>query len=308
MTEPQDPHDPIGIARLPSLELVARTLVRGLLQGQHFGRDAGSSAEFLAYRAYAQGDEIRRVDWRTFARTDRFYVKDYQQETNVEATLVVDVSASMAYASTPVSKYRYASCIAAALGYLLMRQQDTVALALIDSGLRHYLPPKGTPQHLSRMVQNLEATRPDGTHEGLLKDKATGVARALRTVGARAGARSLLVVLSDFLDDPRKILASLRSLGQRGADVIACHIMDPAERSFPFDNWTRFRDSEDRGVELRVDARQMRQIYRENLEQHLRVLEDGCRGAAVDYFVCATDAPLRRTLATYLDSRARRRR
>jgi uncharacterized protein (DUF58 family) len=299
MTAPNEDTDPVEIALLPSLELVARTLVRGLLQGQHFGRDAGSSAEFLAYRAYSQGDEIRRVDWRTFARTDRFYVKDYQQETNLRATLVVDVSGSMAYKSTQVSKYRYACCIAAALGYLLMRQQDSVALALVDSSLRRFVPPKGTPQHLSVLLRLLESTRPDNE---------TGLAQALRTVGRRADARSLIIVLSDFLDDPREVIASLSRLAQRGADVIACHVLDPAERSFPFDNWTRFRDSEDATVDLRVDARQLKQVYRENLERHLRILEDGCRGAAIDYLPFSTDMPFRRSLAAYLEARSRRRR
>ena len=149
------------------------------------------------------------------------------------------------------------------------------------------------------LASTVESTRPDNE---------TGLAQALRTVGRRADARSLIIVLSDFLDNPREVIASLSRLAQRGADVIACHVLDPAERSFPFDNWTRFRDSEDATVDLRVDARQLKQVYRENLERHLRILEDGCRGAAIDYLPFSTDMPFRRSLAAYLEARSRRRR
>lgn len=296
--ELRDYLDPAAVARLGSLEIIARTLVKGFLKGLHFSSEKGSSIEFLSYRPYVQGDEVRHIDWRTFGRTDRFYLKEYQNETNLRATIVLDDSASMGYRSGEVSKLRYGSCLAAALGYLLLLQRDAVGLVLVDSRVRQFVPPKATAQHLSGIFALMEAAQAQG--ETLLAD-------AIHRLAGRLERRSFVMVLSDFLDDPRAIISSLEHLRHRGDEVLAFHLLDPAEEEFPFTRWTIFRDSENPGLELRLDARQVRELYRENLGAHIEVLRQGCRAANIDYALLSTRRPFELSLATYLEARSRRR-
>ena len=287
---------PADVARLGRLEIVARTLVEGFIKGLHLSPAKGSSTEFAEHRPYARGDEIRRIDWRTFARTDRYYLKEYDDETNVRATLILDGSESMAYPPGEVTKFQYATFLAAALGYLLLRQRDGIGLAVVNSQVRHYLPPRATAQHLGGIFRTLAALQPEG---------ATDLATTLGQIAAHGRSRSLMIILSDFLDDPAKILRGVAQLRHRGCEVVALQIVDPEETDFPFTNWTVFRDPEDSAQKLRVDARQMREIYRENLSAHQDTLKKGCTAAEVDYTVLQTDTPFEVGLANYLDRRNR---
>lgn len=291
--------DPAAVARLGRLEIVARTLVEGFVKGLHFSASKGSSIEFAEHRPYAPGDEIRRIDWRTFGKTDRFYLKEYEDETNVRAILVVDTSASMGFRSGEVSKLRYASCLAAALGHLLLAQRDAVGFAAVAARVERYVPPRGTPRHLRGIFTILESASASGE---------TRLADSVNALADRIHGRSLVVVLSDLLDDPRAIVRGIAHLRHRHSEVILFHILDPAEEDFPFTGWTVFRDPESPSLSLRVDARQVREIYRENLEEHIAILRKGCAALEVDYSLLYTRSPFETALAAYLDSRSRRRR
>jgi len=289
--------DPAAAARLESLELVARTLVEGFLKGLHFSSAKGSSIEFAEHRPYVPGDDIRRIDWKTFGKTDRFYLKEYDDESNVRATIIVDASASMAFPLDGLTKLRYGVCLAAALGYLLLLQRDAVGLAVAGAGLREYIPPKATAQHLRGIFRRLESTQAEG---------ATRLGDCLHQLAERAHARSLAVVISDFLDDPQSVLRGAAHLQHRGVETILFHVMDPVEEDFPFTGWTVFRDSEDPSTQLRLDARQVREVYRENLKEHLDLLRKGAAALKADYALLSTRKPFELALATYLDARSRR--
>jgi|RhiMethySRZTD1v2_1073278.scaffolds.fasta_scaffold14706_8 uncharacterized protein (DUF58 family) len=293
--------DPAAVARFDSLELVARTLVEGFLKGLHYSAAKGSSTEFAEHRPYSPGDDIRRIDWRAFARTDRHYVKQYDDETNVRALLLLDASASMGFASAGVTKLRYATCLAAALGYLLHLQRDAVGLAVVGGvgggpGSRE-IPPKATAQHLRGVFGALEAAVAGGTG-----DLAASIHRAAELLHAR----SLVIVISDFLEDPAPVLQSVAHLRHRGAEVILFHIVDPAEEDFPFTHWTIFEDPERPGTRLRVDARQVRATYRENLEEHLSILRKGAIALEADYALFNTSHAFEAALAAFLAARSER--
>jgi len=297
MAEIRDFLDPVAVARLENLEIVARTLVEGFLKGLHFSPAKGSSIEFAEHRPYVPGDEIRRVDWRAFGKTDRFYLKEYEDETNVRGTLFIDTSGSMGFQSGEVSKLRYAVCLAAATGYVLLGQRDAVGLALGGSTLTQYVPPKATPQHLRGIFSTLSEARAAGE---------TCLADSIHRMAARLHTRSLAIIISDFLDDPRDVITSVAHLKHRHCDAILFHVLDPAERRFPFNNWTVFRDSENPSASLRVDARQIREIYKENLEEHVEILSKGCAALGVDYSFLDTSQPFEVALSVYLAARARR--
>lgn len=288
--------DPAAVARLGRLEIVARNLVEGFIKGLHLSPAKGSSTEFAEHRPYAWGDEVRSIDWRTFARTERYYLKEYDDETNVRATLVLDTSGSMAYPTGELTKFRYATCLVAALGYLLLKQRDAVGLALVDSRVRKLIPPKATAQHLGGVFKTLEETEPG---------ESTSLGGTLHQVAAHAVSRGLVVLVSDFLEEPHEVLRSISHLRHRGCEVLAFHVMAPDEESFPFTNWTIFRDPENAATRLRLDARQIREIYLDNLRTHLSTLKRGCRAAGVDYALVRTDEPFEVSLATFLDKRRR---
>lgn len=292
-----DTLNPAVVARLESLELVARTLVEGFLKGLHFSAARGSSTEFAEHRPYVPGDDIRRIDWKTFGKTDRFYLKEYDDESNVRATIVIDGSASMSFPPEGMTKLRYGVCLAAALGYLLLLQRDAVGLAVAREALELYVPPKATAEHLRGIFQHLEVTRGQGpTHLG----------SCLHQLAERAHAHGLAIVISDFLEDPHASLRGVAHLRHRGVETILFHVMDPMEENFPFTSWTVFRDSEDPSRELRLDARQIREVYRDNLREHMEILRKGAIALQAEYALVSTRQPFELALATYLDARARR--
>ncbi|MBI4606430.1 MAG: DUF58 domain-containing protein [Planctomycetes bacterium] len=295
--ETRDSLDPAAVARLEPLELVARTLVEGFLKGHHFSAAKGASIEFAEHRPYAAGDDVRRVDWKAFGKTDRFYLKEYEDETNVRATMIVDASGSMAFGTAGITKARYAACLAAGIGYLLLAQRDAVGLAVAGAALRRYLPPKATARHLRGIFDALDAERAEGP---------TLLAACIHRVAERLRRRSLVVIVSDFLDDPREVVTAIAHLRHRHADVLAFHVLDPAEAEFPFKEWALFQDSEDPSARLRIDARQIRDVYLENLAEHLDVLRKGCAALEADYSVLTTRKPFDAALAAALDARSRR--
>ncbi len=289
-----DPHE---ISQLHSLELVARVVVDGFLRGVHRSPYRGSSVEFAENRPYVPGDEIARIDWRAYGKTDRLYLREFEDETNLRMTLLVDASASMGFASAGTSKLRYACCLAAALGHLLFRQLDAVGLMAFREDLTRRVPPRASRAHLDGVLGELEKLTPAGrTDLGLVLRKA---------VEAITG-RGLVVLFSDLLDDPTSILRGLARLRTARSDVVVFHLLDPAEREFPYTTWTVFRDAESPGERLRADARWLRRAYLDGLHDHIERLRRGCHASHIDYQLVDTSTPFDVALSRFLTARRKR--
>lgn len=287
---------PQVVAGLATLELKARTIVEGLLLGLHRSPFRGYSVEFAEYRQYIPGDDPSTVDWKVYARSDRHYVKKFEHDTNVEAQLLVDVSPSMAYGgSKGMTKLAYASCLAAALAYLLTRQRDAVGLGLYDEGLQDYVQPSVKTGQLTRLLIALDHARP-----GLASNSAT----ALRQVAERLRRRGLIVVFSDLLDDQPRVIDGLRLLRARGMEVVVFHVLDEDELTFPFEQAATFRDMET-GEEVLTHGPSARQAYLDAVQAWRDTYVTQLRAAGIDYQLASTAAPLDVTLLGWLGSRGR---
>jgi uncharacterized protein (DUF58 family) len=287
---------PTVVAGLGSLELKARTVVEGLLLGLHRSPFRGYSVEFAEYRQYLPGDDPATVDWKVYARSDRHYVKKFEQDTNVDATLLVDVSASMGYGgSHGMTKLAYASCLAAALAYLLAGQRDAVGLVLFDAAVRAYVPPAVKAGQLTRLLVALDHAEP-----GHVSD----TAQALRQVAERIRRRGLVVVFSDLLDEPAHVIDGLRLIRARGMEVVVFHVLDVDELTFPFERAATFRDVET-GEEILTEPRAVRARYLEAIEGLQQTYARELRGAGVDYQLANTSEALDVTLLTWLSGRGR---
>jgi len=244
--------DPAVIARLGTMELKARTVVEGFLSGLHRSPYKGFSVEFAEYRQYLPGDDLSTLDWKVYARTDRHYIKKYEEETNLECHLLLDVSASMAYrGGAPMSKLEYGSVLAASLAFLMNRQRDATGLIAFDERIAFRLPASARPGHLHALLLGLEHLKP-GTR--------SDVGRPLHQLAEALVKRSLVVLISDLLDDPEPIIKGLRHLRFRGTDVVVFQVLDPHELTFPFQGASRFRDVES-NAEVTADAASVRAAY-----------------------------------------------
>jgi uncharacterized protein (DUF58 family) len=292
--------DPRVLARVGALELRARLIVEGLMTGMHRSPYQGVSVEFAQHRPYAPGDDIRHVDWKVLAKTDRIYLKQYQEETNLQLVLVVDASQSMTYSSMRFadgaawSKYDHATAIAATLAYLCIGQQDAVGLAIFDQELRRHLKPSNLPGQWKQIVQELM--------QGNRKEK-TGIGRILEQLAEKITHRSLLVIVSDFFDDLAALQRGLRHLRHRKHEVIALQVLDPAELSFPFDDPTLFEGLEATGS-LLTDPISLRRSYLDNLNRATTDLRKSCRGLNIDFRQMSSGEALDVALAGFLATRA----
>jgi uncharacterized protein (DUF58 family) len=294
-TAPADPRfDPSALARFGDLGLVARTVVEGFLSGVHQSPYKGFSVEFAEHRQYYPGDEIRHIDWRAVGKTDRYYIKEHEEETNLQAHLLVDASGSMAYAGRGVSKFAYARFVAASLAYLLLHQRDAVGLVTHDHAVREILPPRSHAKQLPLVLRTLDETRPGG--ETALADVWHRVAPQLRR-------RGLVVILSDCFDRPPPLLHALRRLAHAGHEVILFHVLAPEEIEFPFDRFTQFRGLERPADTRLVDPHLVRQEYLRNFEAFCHELRTGAAGMRIDYHLLRTDQPVDRALGHYLSRR-----
>jgi uncharacterized protein (DUF58 family) len=292
--------DPRTLARIAALDLRARLIVEGLMAGMHRSPYQGISVEFAQHRPYVAGDDIRHVDWKVLAKTDRIYLKQYQEETNLQLICIVDASESMTYGSVKDAegrawtKYDHATAIAASLAYMAIGQQDAVGLAVFDEDLRRYIKPSNSPGHWKLMVQELsQATR---------KDK-TGVGAVLEQLAEKVTHRSLLVILSDFFDDLASIRRGLRHIRHRKHEVIAMQILDPNEITFPFDDPTLFEGLEGTG-KLMADPVALRRSYLENLNRATDTLRRDSRGLRIDFARMNTSDSLDIALSNFLATRA----
>jgi uncharacterized protein (DUF58 family) len=284
---------PEAIRRLGRLEIRARHIVEGFLSGMHRSPYFGQSVEFLQHREYAPGDDLRRVDWKVWAKQDRYYVKQYEEETNLRCTMLVDVSGSMMYGRGPLNKYDYAATVAASLSYLLLRQQDAVGCTTFDDSIRSATPVRSKRNHLSSIINALAVSEP--------REK-TDLYRILREVAERQPRRGMVLVMSDLFGDTQATLKGLKLLRQRGHDVLLFHILDDDELDFPFDGPTRFEGLETADF-LNCNPRALRQGYLDALGKFLDEIRVGCAHNTVDYAVLRTSQPLDAALAKYMSNR-----
>lgn len=289
--------DPTALAKFGRLELLARLVVEGVMSGLHRSPFKGFSVEFAEHRQYGPGDEIRHIDWRAFGKSDRYYVKEYEEETNLRAYLVVDSSASMAYAGKTLSKFEHARKLAASLAYLMISQRDAVGLVTFDDSVRSLIPPRSAPGHFSVLCKTLEDTKTGGERP---------LSGILHTLAERIWRRGLVIVISDGFDTLEDLSSALRHLRHRHHEVLLLHTLAPEEEEFPFRRPSRFRDLERPGHQLRVDPVSLRKAYLERFNAFCDGLKERARGMDVDYHRASTAEPIETTLLNYLASRSRR--
>lgn len=287
--------DPQTLSKLDGLQLRARKIIEGYVSGPHRSPYHGFSIEFTQHRQYVPGDDLRHVDWKVFGRTDKVYLKQYEEETNLVSYLLLDTSESMLYqgSHSPLSKLEYAKCIAASLAYLVLQQQDSVGIATFDAELRNWVQPSGQPSHLKQLLHVLEQAP---------GEKKTSMGPIFHDLAERFKKRGIVVILSDLFDDPEKILAGIKHFRHRQHDVIVFHILDVDEREFPFHQMMRFCGLENWPDRI-TDPRQLRQIYLREMENFLQKISVGCRGQQVDYVPLLTDQSLDIALSSYLAGR-----
>lgn len=289
--------DPSSLSRFGRLSMIARTVVEGFLSGLHKSPYKGFSVEFAEHRQYYPGDEIRHIDWRALGKTDRFYIKEYEQETNLQAHLLVDASGSMAYGGTGHSKLEHALHVAASLAYLMLHQLDAVGLMTHDTAVRDLLPPASNPKQLLRIFQALERTEAKGE---------TSLAGLWDRLAHQAKRRGMVVILSDCFDPLEPLLHSLRHLRHRGHEVLLLHVLAPEEIEFPFSRLTQFRNLELPANQMLLDPRRLREEYLKNFQTFCQGLRRGATDMGIDYHLLRTDEPVERALAIYLNKRASR--
>ena len=287
--------NPETLARISRLELRARAVVKGVITGMHKSPHRGHSVEFAQHRDYTRGDEIRHIDWKVYARSDRMYVKQFEEETNLKAYLALDCSTSMDYRSGAMSKKQYGSVIAAALATLLMRQRDSIGLALFSNTVDRFLPAAGTPSHLRETFKQLEEAQ---THPR------TGLSNVFHDMAERIKRRSMIVVISDLLDDAQETLKALRHFRHNRHEVVLFHVLDRDELTFPFRETVIFEGMENEG-NLPADPNALRQEYLRLITDHIEALRRGCREGGMDYVQFCTDEPPDVHLAQYLSTRGR---
>jgi uncharacterized protein (DUF58 family) len=287
--------DPQILARIEGLQLRARHIVEGYVSGVHRSPFHGFSIEFAEHREYAPGDDLRYLDWKVFGRTDKLYLKQYEEETNLICNLLLDTSESMRYQSTgaPLSKLEYAQCVAASLAYLILGQQDSAGIVTFDHRVRAAVPPSSNPSHIEQMLHVMEQSVPE---------RKTATGPIFHDVAERFKKRGIVVVLSDLFDDVASMIAGLKHFRHRRHEVVLFHILDPAELDFPFDNITLFRGLEELPDTL-VDPRALRKAYLREFGQFVRALKKGCRMHQIDYVQMRTDQTLDIPLSAYLASR-----
>jgi uncharacterized protein (DUF58 family) len=287
---------PADVARLGSIELRARLVVEGFMTGLHRSPYHGFSVEFAEHRQYHPGDDIRYMDWKIVGRTNRYYIKQFEEETNLRATIAVDTSASMRYASKGnISKFEYAASLAASLCYLMMRQQDASGLALYNKELQSFLPPRSKPSYLQQIFRTLGMAVPS---------EYTSTAMALHRLAEQLPRRGLIVLISDFFDDIESIIQALRHFRHDGHEVIAIQVLDPREKDFDFGLDASFRDMET-GEELITQPFQIKRAYAEALGTFNQRLKQECRQRGVDYVAADTSQPYDIVLREYLHKRER---
>ena len=298
MEDSQKELNPQVLARLEGLQLRARLIVEGYVSGVHRSPYHGFSIEFAEHREYAPGDDLRYLDWKVFGRTDKFYLKQFEEETNLVCSLLVDTSESMRYqsADAAMSKLEYAQCAAAALAYLVLQQQDSVGLVTFDREIRALVRPSSNPSHLKQLLQVMQDSVPE---------RKTATGPIFHALAERFKKRGIVVILSDLFDDVDSMMAGLKHFRNRRHEVVLFHVLDPAELEFPFRRTTMFRGLEQLPNVL-VEPRSLRKAYLREFHDFIHRVKKGCRAQRIDYVQMPTDQPLDLALSSYLASRLKR--
>ena len=299
--------DPDALAKIHRLELIARGVVEGFISGRHRSPYKGFSAEFAEHREYVPGDNIRDLDWRVFGRSDRYYIKQYIEETNLRCLVLLDCSGSMKYAGKlaaqhgrePVSKFRYGQFLAASLAHLMIHQQDAVGLATFDTELRRYIPARSRASHLRAILQELASIEPGAE---------TRLAPIFHDLAERIHRRGLVVIISDLFDDVDDILKALHHFRYRKHEVLMMHVMAEEELTFPFDRWSIFEDLERHGHRLPLDPLSIRSEYLARVKDFVQRVQSGCGQMDIDYVQLSTKNSFDLALSHYLANRMSRMR
>jgi uncharacterized protein (DUF58 family) len=288
---------PEVLARIGNIELLARTVVEGFVTGLHKSPYLGRSVDFAEHRAYMPGDDIRRIDWRLFGRTDRFYLKEFEADSNTDLVQLLDVSRSMRFTSHAITKLDYGRYLVACLAYLARKQRDRVGLVTFDEDVIDFVPPSA--KHLPILLHTLDrADRgPEGSGKGTL-------ARPLHKAGEACHRRGLMVLVSDLYEDPRAVLDAVALLSHRGSDLMVFHVLDPAELEFPFDQPAAYEDLES-GERIPVVPDSVRERYRALVADHIATLSRVLGESRIDYGLFDTSKPLDHALASFLTRRER---
>jgi uncharacterized protein (DUF58 family) len=284
------------LSRISNMQLLAKTVVEGFILGLHRSPYRGFSVEFAEYRQYAPGDEIRHLDWKLYGKTDRYYIKQFEEETNLNCHILLDKSASMGYGSGKVTKLQYGAYLAASLAYFMMMQRDATGLVLFDTEIRQLLPPRSRMPHLHLMLAELEGLEPGG---------GTATGKPLHDLAEGIKKRGLVVLISDLYDEPQDVLSGLQHFRFLGNDVIVFHLADKAELEFPFDRLTEFVDPET-GERVLTAPDSVRERYLAEMEEFFGAFREGCADLRVDYKLFDTSTPLELALSEYLFQRSRR--
>ncbi len=296
---------PEALERLGRLQIIARGVVEGFVTGRHKSPYKGFSAEFAEHRQYVPGDDTRNLDWRVFARNDRYYVKQYIEETNLRATILLDASGSMKYVGEKaasvdgrsLSKFEYARQLAASLAYLLINQQDAVGLVTFDSEVRRYIPARSRPTHLSILLEEAWNTEPGDE---------TNLATTFHDIAERIHRRGMVFVISDLLDDPDELLKAVHHFRHRKHEVILLHVLAEEELTFPFSQWANFRGLEIPDSAISLDPKAVQAEYLRRVQEFVRRIDAGCGQMRIDYVPMCTREPFEVALSSYLAARQSR--
>lgn len=287
--------DPVALSKLGGLELVARLVVEGAVTGLHKSPYQGFSIEFAEHRQYMPGDEIRNIDWKVYAKSDRYYIKKYEEETNLRAYILLDASESMDFGSNGMTKLEYGSYLSASLAYLMLKQRDSVGLVTFDTQMREYVPPRGTPTHLHAITTILEETTAGNE---------TKISEIFHELAQRIVKRGLVIVISDLLDEPDEVLSSLKHFRHQKHEVIVFHLLDKAELEFSFDGPIVFRDLETQET-LSTQANALKDEYLNQIANFIETYKNGCGSSSIDYVQIDTSVPFADVLFSYLSHRRR---
>lgn len=286
---------PEVVSKLKNMNLRARLVVEGFITGLHRSPYHGFSVEFSEYRQYMPGDEIRHIDWKAYGKTDRFYIKQFEEETNLKCYLLVDASGSMGYSSQKITKLEYASYLAAALSYLMIEQRDAVGLITFDQKIRKYLPPRSVKSYLPQILRELDEVK---------CSEITDVASTFHEMAERLHRRGLIVIFSDLYDDPEKVMSGLKHFRHNKHEVIVFHILDPMEINFDFKRNTLFKDLETRD-ELLTQPWHIKAEYQKKVKQFIENYKRQCRLNRIDYVLLDSSWDYDIALMEYLNKRKR---
>jgi uncharacterized protein (DUF58 family) len=288
--------EPAALAKIGKMELIARQVMDGYVQGMHRSPHVGFALDFAQHRQYVPGDDIKRIDWRVYAKADRYYIKQYEVSTNLRCHVVLDASGSMGYKgpADPMSKFRYAQCVAACLSYLVLHQQDSAGLVTFDSKVREFIPPKSSPTQLMRILRTLDDTKTSGE---------SGIAPLLHDVAERIDRRSMVVVISDLFDKADELTHALHHLRHRRHEVLLMQVMSDDEITFPFRKWSLFENLERPDHRVKLDPAYLRNVYLENVANHLKAIRDTAHKLNVSHVLLNTKEPFDTALTNYLAAR-----